>query len=123
MHIIQWHAAFVSSFVSQPAGATNTCAKFCDAPDDATRNQDPAGTAEFLDDDRVASAQQRTVCDASEHMARCAARPTWSARLSLPMMVARTVRMPKLISSANRSLRDAVPRWHEIARAPESASN
>jgi len=40
-----------------------------------------------------------------------------------PMMVARTVRMPKLISSANRSLRDAVPRWHEISRAPESASN
>jgi hypothetical protein len=32
------------------------------------------------------------------------------------MMVVRTVRMPKLISSAIRGLRAAVPRWHEIAR-------
>jgi len=32
------------------------------------------------------------------------------------MMVVRTVRMPKLISSAIRSLRAAVPRWHEITR-------
>jgi hypothetical protein len=65
----------------------------------------------------AASALQRTFYDASEHVARRAARPTWSVRLSLPMMVVRTVRMPKLISSAIRSLRAAVPRWHEIARA------
>ena len=72
----------------------------------------------------AASALQRTFYDASEHVARRAARPTWSVRLSLPMMVVRTVRMPKLISSAIRSLRAAVPRWHEIARAaPESTSN
>ena len=69
----------------------------------------------------AASAQQRTFCDASEHCAEARCEAGVVDAMSLPVMVVRTVRMPRVISSAIRSLRAAVPRWHEIARCPPRA--